>query len=177
MVIIGIIASVAVISLGALGGDPPAEKTARQIADLADLAAQEAVLQGQEYGLRIEPHAYQFLVYDGRAWSAPKDGALSGRHVLDAGVRLTLTLEGAPVTLAPTAASTDAAAATSTSTAAAATAPAPHNTLPQVLLLSSGELTPFTLAIDGVDKGAGYSVTGSLLKGIQMVAPDAHAKQ
>ena len=177
MVIMGIIASVAVLSLGALGRDPPAEKAARQIADLAGLAAQEAVMQGQEYGLRIEPHSYKFLVYDGRAWSSPTDGPLSGSHVLDDSIKLALTLEGAPVTLAAAPASSDAPATAFTQAAQTASSDSAQSTLPQVLLLSSGELTPFTLAVDGPQQGANYSVTGSLLKGIQMAAPDEHTTQ
>src|SRR5215469_3776293 len=64
LVIISIIVTVGVISLGALGRDPPAKLAAGQLADLAGLAAEQAVMQGQEYGILIEPHAYAFYIYD-----------------------------------------------------------------------------------------------------------------
>jgi len=72
VVIIGIVVLMVTLSVAALGGDPPAEKASREIADLATLASQEAVMRGQEYGLRVEPHAYAFYIYDGRRW--PRSG-------------------------------------------------------------------------------------------------------
>ena len=177
LVIISIIVTVAVISLGALGKDPPAKLAASQLADLAGLAEEQAVMQGQEYGLLIEPHAYTFYIYDGRTWTAAKDDSLFRRHAVDDQVTLTLTLDGAPVTLAPppaTVTSGSPAAGTAASVVADGSAETPK---PQLLLLSSGELQPFQIVVSGADKDSGsYTVKGTLVDGIQIVEPAATGK-
>jgi general secretion pathway protein H len=169
LVIIAILTGVAVISLGALGRDPPAKQAADQLAELMDMVSQEAIMRGQEYGLRVEPHAYQFLLYDGHTWGTPADDSLFAKHDLGDDVSFSLQLEGTPVTLAP-AAVTDATVAASTSSA-----PAGADTVtptPQVMLLSSGELTPFEITVTGADKNAPYTIKGTLVDGIQLLAPD-----
>jgi len=179
LVIIAVIVSIAVISLSALGRNPPAEKAAQQIADLAGLAAEQAVMQGQEYGLRVEPHAFEFYVYDGRQWTQTKDDELFRRHDLGPDVNLSLVLEGTPAKLAPppsTASDPTAAAAMSQSPTSAGVED-PNRPVPQVLLLSSGELLPFEIDVTGNDGRQSYVVKGSLLDGIQMIPPDDAAAQ
>ncbi len=174
LVIIGIVVGIATLSIAALGRDPPAEKAAREIADLATLASQEAVMRGQEYGLRVEPHSYAFYIYDGRRWSEVKDDPGFRRHDLGDEVTLSLELQGAPVTLAPPPA-TVAAGATAAAPAAASDATASDGVdqpLPQLLLLSSGELEPFTIRVTGVDQDKPWLVTGTLMDGIQTISPD-----
>ena len=61
MVIIAVIASIGVISVNVAARDP-AKSDSQQLADLAGLAAEQAIMQGQEYGLRLEAHAYSFYV-------------------------------------------------------------------------------------------------------------------
>ena len=171
LVIIGIVTTVALISLGSLGRDPPAKQAATQLADLAGLAAEQAVMQSQQYGLLVEPHAYAFYIYDGHGWTAAQDDSLFGRHELGDDVTLTLDLDGAPVTLAPPPATvTDAAPASGTASALASGQT--DSVKPQLLFLSSGELQPFTLTVSGVDKNGDYTVKGTLADGIQLVAPD-----
>jgi general secretion pathway protein H len=178
LVIIGIVVSIAVVSLNALGRDPPAEKAAQQIADLAGLAAEQAVMQGQEYGLRIEPHAFEFYVYDGRNWSLPKDDELFRRRELGDDVNLSLVLDGTPVKLAPPAstANQDAAAAAA-SASASASSDAADRPLPQVLLLSSGELPTFEVDVSGSGDPKDYAVKGTLADGIRMIAPGDAAEK
>ena len=172
LVIIAILTGVAVISLGALGRDPPAKKAADQLAELMDMVSQEAIMRGQEYGLRVEPHAYQFLLYDGHTWGTPADDSLFAKRDLGDDVSFSLQLEGNPVTLAPDAA-TDATAAAATNTASAgADTATPATPTPQVMLLSSGELTPFEITVMGVDKNAPYTIKGTLVDGIQLLTPD-----
>jgi general secretion pathway protein H len=177
LVIISIIVTVGVISLGALGRDPPAKLAASQLADLAGLAEEQAVMQSQEYGLLIEPHAYTFYIYDGRTWAPAKDDSLFRRHELGDEVTLTLDLDGAPVILAPppaTVADTSSPSAASAAPAADGSDDAPK---PQLLFLSSGELQPFSIIVGGVDKDSGsYTVKGTLVDGIQVTEPDVPGK-
>lgn len=170
LVIIAVIASVAVISVSALGRDPPAEKAAQQIADLTNLAAEQAVMQGQEYGLRIEAHAYEFYTYDGRRWTGVQGDDLFRRRDLGQDVSLTLKLEGTPVKLAPPP-STAEDAAPAEATAQAASVDDLNHPLPQLLLLSSGELPSFELDVTGNADSKGYVVKGTLADGICVLEP------
>ena len=86
---------------------------------------------------------------------------------------LTLQTEGTPTTLAPPPATVqDPTAATSTAPAAATGESAQTQDLPQVLLLSSGEMPPFEIDVTGAATGAVYKVVGTLSDGITVTSPD-----
>lgn len=172
MVIIAIIASIAVISINAADRDP-AKDQAQKLADLAGLAAEQAIMQGQEYGLRIEAHAYTLYSYDGRAWQPVKDDSLFYRRELGDEVSLSLQMDGAPATLAPPPATVqDLSAATTDAPATATGENQQSQNLPQVLLLSSGEMPAFEIDVTGTASGAVYKVKGSLAGGITVTAPE-----
>ena len=172
MVIIAIIASIAVISVNVADREP-AKEQAQKLADLAGLAAEQAVMQGQEYGLRIEAHAYTLYSYDGRAWQPVKDDSLFYRRELGDDVSLSLQMDGAPAILAPPPATVQDMGASTTATPAAATGESQQSqNLPQVLLLSSGEMPAFEIDVTGTVSGAVYKVKGSLADGITVTTPD-----
>lgn len=172
MVIIAIIASIAVISVNVADRDP-AKEQAQKLADLAGLAAEQAVMQGQEYGLRIEAHAYTLYSYDGRAWQPVKDDSLFYRRELGDDVSLSLQMDGAPATLAPPPATVQDMGASTTAAPAAATGESQQSqNLPQVLLLSSGEMPAFEIDVTGTATGTVYKVKGSLADGITVAEPE-----
>lgn len=172
MLIIGIITMVATISFKAVQHDP-AKGVAGQLADLAAAGAEQAMMQGQEYGLRVEQHAYSFYVYDGRQWQPVKDDSLFYRRDLGDEVTLSLQLEGTPATLAPPPATLQEAegAATSAAPAAATGGTQRQQDKPQVLLLSSGELPAFRIAVTGAATHDVYTVKGTLADGICVIDP------
>lgn len=173
MVIIAIVASFAVISLNVVGRDPPAKKAAQELADLTGLAAEQAVMQGQEYGLRLEAHGYSFYSYDGRKWSELQGDNLFHRRDLGDDVTLSLQLEGAPATLAPPPATVQAPEDATTGGAEdQASSQTEQKDLPQVLLLSSGELPPFEILVTGNASGSVYTVKGTLTDGITVIEPE-----
>ncbi|MGE5625742.1 MAG: type II secretion system minor pseudopilin GspH [Bacillota bacterium] len=167
LVIIAILTTIALLSLDIFGRDPRAEKTAQQLVDLAELASEQAQMQGQEYGLRVEPHAFQFYVYDGRRWNTADKDEIFRRRELDPDMNLNLTLEGTAVKLAPAPAS-DAAASAATSQSATSSEDA-QQPVPQVLFLSSGELPPFEIEVKS--PSASFTVKGSLAGGICVLEP------
>jgi general secretion pathway protein H len=172
MVIIAIVASLAVISLNVVGRDPPAKRAAGELADLAGLAAEQAVMQGQEYGLRIEAHGYSFYAYDGRRWSPLQGDNLFYRRDLGDDVSLSLQLEGTPATLSPPPATVQSPeAATAAGAEDQSGSQTEQKDLPQVLLLSSGELPPFEIRVTG-SSGAVYTVKGSFTDGITVIEPE-----
>jgi general secretion pathway protein H len=150
--IIAMLATVLVIKLPSIGGGGRAldEELARFTA-LVDLASDEAILEGRDLGVRIENDRYAFYAfdYDRQAW-LPLPEELRERQ-LPEGIRFELELEGRPVTLESAAAEEDG-AESEPQTAA--------GPVPQILILSSGELTPFKLTMDSEFVDYEYLITG-----------------
>ncbi|MGH8378575.1 MAG: type II secretion system minor pseudopilin GspH, partial [Gammaproteobacteria bacterium] len=167
LVIISIITAVAVLSLGSLGGNPAAKQTAQKLAALTDLVSQQAVMRGQQYGLLVSPHAYEFLLYDGSKWLVVQDDQLLRARQLDSSVTLSLQLEGTPISLPSKNQGNQDNSDDSNNNDSGKPA-----LKPQIMLLSSGEITPFKITVSGGDKQETYLVTGDLQYGIQFVPPD-----
>jgi general secretion pathway protein H len=164
LVIISIITAVAVLSLGSLGGNTATQHAAEQLADLTDLVSQQAVMRGQQYGLLIAPHGYSFMLFDGQNWSPVQGDELLRARQLENSVTLTLELEGTPIVLPTDDAQTDDSDADT----------GKKEVKPQIMLLSSGEITPFKITVSGSDQSPPYVITGDLLHGIRLTPPGAH---
>lgn len=164
LVIISIVTAVGVLSLGSLGGNPAAENAAQKLAAITDLVAQQAVMRGQQYGLRVMPHAYEFMAYDGNKWSPVNHDDLLRPRQLDSSVTLSLQLQGTEINL-PT-------AQTHADDALAADDATQNEIRPQILLLSSGEITPFKINVSGAGGKPVYQVIGDLQHGIRFVSSD-----
>ena len=106
------------------------EKLAAQMTLISD----QAVLEGREYGLAIGPHSYQWFSYDSarQSWQSQ---VLPAPEQLAEGLQLSLKLEGQALSLS-----------------GAVDEPS-EQSAPQILLLSNGELSPFSLQLRG-DRGA-----------------------
>lgn len=165
LVIISIVTAVGLLSLGSLGANPAAENAAQKLAAITDLVAQQAVMRGQQYGLRVAPHAYEFLVYDGSKWSPVSDDELLRPRQLDSSVTLSLELQGTAIHLPVSKPAGD-------DLLASDAGDNQTEIKPQILLLSSGELTPFIITLRGTDGKYSYRVTGDLQHGIRYVPPD-----
>jgi general secretion pathway protein H len=173
MVIIAIIAGVALISIGTLGRAPPAKHAAEQLSALTELASEQAVMTGEQYGLLISQHGYQFFVYDGEKWQPVQDDNTYRARHLGEDVILDLHLEGAPVKLASTAPAAGSIADSNLADTNDISDANASQVKPQIALLSSGEVTPFQLTIsDTADPTQQYVITGSLSHGIKLKAPD-----
>lgn len=165
LVIISIITAVAVLSLGSLDGNPASKQAAQQLADLTSLVSQQAVMRGQQYGLLVAPHSYTFLLYDGQNWSPVQDDDLLRERHIESSVTLALQLEGTPIVL-PT---------DNQQTSDSDVDTGKQELKPQIMLLSSGEITPFRITVSGNDQTLPYVITGDLLHGIQLESPDTHS--
>ncbi len=168
LVIVSIISAAAVLSLGALDGSPPAKHAAEQLAALADLAAQQAVMQGRQYGLRVLPHAYEFLLYDGSNWSPVQNDNLLRVRQLGNDVSLSLQLEGTAVILPKNNNKNGAGSDSNDGSGKQAIKP-------QIMLLSSGEITPFQITVSASVSSTQYLVKGDLLHGIRFLPSHASA--
>ncbi|GIX22736.1 MAG: hypothetical protein KatS3mg121_1519 [Gammaproteobacteria bacterium] len=129
VVIIAVIVAAAGLSLRDGGRDRLREE-ARRLAVLLELAQEEAVLQSRQLGLGVWEDGYGFYVFSGMVdengrpiWTPLEDPQLR-RRAFPEGLRVELYLEGRPVVL-----------------------DALPVERPQIMLLSSGESTPFELEL------------------------------
>lgn len=64
MFIVGIIAAMATLSVGVATSEKGTEKEIERIEDLLALASEQAVLQGREFGITFYQKGYEFSTYD-----------------------------------------------------------------------------------------------------------------
>ena len=130
MVIISVLIGLAVLSTGFASTSRELDSEAERLAGLIGVLTDEAVLDNREYGLRLERDAYQVLRYDeakARWLPVARDS-----HRLPEWAELTLELDGQPLVLAGSKGEKEQKKGTDQ---------------PQLLILSSGELSPFRLRL------------------------------
>jgi general secretion pathway protein H len=147
VVIIGIVTSMAVISVHVLGGDHEMDQEASRLRAVLMQVREDAMLQGQDVGLRIDARGYDFLRYDTRneRWLIVSDDPLLRERVLPDGLVAALTIESRDVKLPVRAAPTGT-----------------DQYAPQVVVQASGDLVPFEVILtrDGTEESR--RITGSV---------------
>jgi general secretion pathway protein H len=158
VVIIGIIATMAVVSTRVLGGDHEMDQEARRLSAVLGQAREEAMLQGRDIGLRVDGRGYDFLLYDNRneLWRLAEDDPLLRERRLPEGVEARLWLESREVKLASRATPTE---------------QSPAN--PQVVVLASGDASPFELRIERAGTRELRAVVGRVDGTFEILANDA----
>lgn len=159
VIIVGIVSAVVILSFGVLGDDRAMQQQARRLASLVDLASDEALMQGRDYGLEFTRQGYRFLEHDpfSRQWQEIiGDDVLRPRQI-DDDLELDLVLEDRNIVLSER------------FSAAAADEEDERNAddfAPHILIMSSGETTPFSLRIvrpsDRSEVQVEMSVTGEI---------------
>lgn len=140
VIIIGTIATVAMLSINLAGDDRDLHTEARRLMSLIEVAEDDATLQGREFGIELMHNSYRFVEYDGlnRAWAdIPGDDLLRPR-TLPEEFELQLFLEDKRVLL-------DTDPKPFNQNDASGNALATETYSPHLLVYSSGELTPFEL--------------------------------
>ncbi len=155
LVIIGIVSSFAVLSTGLTARDKPLGKESQRLLALMQMASEESVLKTEELGLIVSNDSYHFVRYDQNAWQPLKDDLYRERSLPD-NLTLDLVLEGRPIVLDDPS-QTDSKATAKSDMKDAKDKPKP----PQILFLSSGEVSPFTLTLSE-HPGAAQSVIKSV---------------
>ena len=126
MVLIGILSSLAVLSIGGGPRDRLAEE-GRRLAALVELHQQEAILTGEVRGIQFDKQGYAILGLDEQgSWRSLDATNSLIRHALPEDIVLGLWVEDRPVRLEKT-------------------------DFPQVLLLNSGEATEFVAVFSLAD--------------------------
>ncbi|HUX73907.1 MAG TPA: type II secretion system minor pseudopilin GspH [Steroidobacteraceae bacterium] len=159
VVIMAIMVSIAVLSIGVGGRDQQIDQEGRRLVGLLGLLHDRALLEGRDFGLLIEPEAYEFLVYDDvlGQWRPFDTASEFRRRSLPKGLSLQLALDSQQVVLTAAAANL------------AADAPPPA---PQLVIAASGDGTPFRLTLLRAATGAKAIVSGDALGKISLAGAD-----
>ncbi len=130
VVIIGVLAVGAVLAIGTSKRDDALETEAKRLDTLIAYVREQAELATSEFGLRCEGDRYQFLTFDKRRglWRAALEDDILRERTLPAGLRIRMRIEGREVLLSPP--------------------KTEEALLPQVMLFSNGDVTPFELTLE-----------------------------
>lgn len=154
MVLIGIIFTFAMLSMH---GDKAADlmqQESRRMQTLLNLASDEAVVKGEELAVRFRHDSYEFLRLGDSGWSSTRDGLLK-EYPMPADIELQLDVPGDPPGLGKK---------NKDDTA----------DLPQVYILSSGEMTPFSVRFrSGLSKRE-YLLEANVLGTVTVTSEDTY---
>lgn len=137
--VIAVIAGIAVVRTGDRRPELELEREAQRLQRILELARREALAGGEEWGLELTREGYGLLILDGETglWDPAAEGRDAfAAHELPEGVTLRLRIEDR--NLAPE-----------------ALGPLRGRHRPALLLLSSGEMTPFSLRVEQEARGGG----------------------
>lgn len=153
--IIGILVSVTLISVHALGRDTEIRDETTRLVGLIGAVHEQAEMEGRDFGLRFQEREYEFLAYDPRRdeWQAIEGDDLLRPRQLPPGLNLRLRLDGREAVLRP---------------------PADKNKRwpPQVQIQSSGDLSAFELKLQREDSDHEATITGNANGELEVVSVD-----
>lgn len=100
--IIGLISGIALLSLGVIGGDRGLAAETEVLANRIKLLSERAGLEGNDYGIYLEPSGYEVMRLNNRSgvWERVTNDSLLKAHPIDPTIQMRLTIEGRPVSLA-----------------------------------------------------------------------------
>ena len=149
ILIIVVIISLTVLTVKSTGRDAALDEESRRIEGLVGLLHERALLEGRDFGLLIEPAAYQFVVYDTRRnlWLMLDQEREFRHRDLPKGISFQLQLDSQTVVIKPIDRNLSNGA--------------PPN--PQIAIAASGEGTPFRLILQRDATQARTAVDGDSL--------------
>jgi len=142
VVIIAILTTIAVLSVGVLGSDRELDSEGDRFTDVIAAATEQAQLEGRDYGIWFGATRYEVLTYEqlGQTWQSVVDDRLYQSHELPAGLAMRLEMEGRPIT-------------------PASEVPGIAR-VPQVLLYASGDASPYSLTLSRDGSQSKWIVAG-----------------
>jgi general secretion pathway protein H len=164
VVIMAIVISLVILSVGTTGRDTQLDEESRRIEGLIGLLHERALLEGRDFGLRIEPAAYEFVVYDARRdrWLTLDQEHEFRHRQLPKGLSFQLELDSQIVVIKPI------------DRTLASDQPPPA---PQLGIAASGEGTPFRLTLQRDGTTAKATVDGDALGKLTRVGSDHQEKR
>jgi general secretion pathway protein H len=167
VVIVAVVASIAVLSLGILGDDRELRTEVRRLISLVEVAQDEAMLQGREFGLEVMTGSYRFVEYDaftGQWTELFGDDVLRLRQ-LPEGMEFELYLDGQRIVL-------DADPASTEDPAEESRRDLTEDYAPHVFVYSSGDMTPFELRLLRPDLEQTIAMRAGILGTLEVVDED-----
>jgi general secretion pathway protein H len=163
LLIIGAVISLAVLSVNSTGRDSQLDEESRRIEGLVGLLHERALLEGRDFGLRIEPAAYEFVFYDTRRnrWLMMDQEREFRHRELPKGITFQLQLDSQTVVIKPIDRNL--------------TSGDPPG--PQVAIAASGEGTPFRLILQRDATQAKAVVDGDALGKVSREGSNKVAKR
>jgi general secretion pathway protein H len=157
VIIIGIISAVTLMSFGLLGGDDRnLEQDARRLSSLIQVVNDDAVMQGRDFGIEVMLAGYRWVEHDPylNQWFEVADDEVMRTRELEDGTEFELYIEEHRVLLEEEAKDTE----------TDEDEPGRDLTddyLPHILVLSSGDITPFELRLVRASDRAEVTLTMS----------------
>ncbi|MGD9843254.1 MAG: type II secretion system minor pseudopilin GspH [Steroidobacteraceae bacterium] len=170
IVIVGIVLTMAGLSMGVLGRDNEIEDQAKRLQAVINQVREESELQGHDIGLLIEQNGYFFMRYDYAThhWQVMSNDELTAYRKLPDGLQFRLWLEGREVVVKTheqnkelLARVSSSSSSSSSSAATDANTALKDDVVPQVAILSSGELSPFELRLARDDGEFSWRLIGA----------------
>jgi len=146
VLIIGVMLTVSVMSLRSDSHAELLQLEATRMMALLDLASQEAVMRSEQLAVRFSDDGYEFMLLQGGHWSQLEDDRPLRPRKFPDDIELRLELEDNPP---PSLVSEE-------------------SDLPQVFLLSSGEMTPFVVTLFSPGTEQRFHIKGSLMGRLEL---------
>ncbi len=155
VVIIAVLTSLAVLSVGVLGKDRGLDAEGERYADVAAAALEQAELEGRDFGIHFAANRYEVLTYVTRRqrWESVADDRLYAVHDLPAGIAVQLEIEGRPIQFSEDKPGVE--------------------RVPQVLLYSSGDVSPYRLSFGREGSADSWTVAGDADGTLKVTHPGA----
>jgi general secretion pathway protein H len=164
VVLIGIILTFVVGSVGDGGRSDRIQREAQRLTALVELVGEEAVLKSSMIGLRFSDHDYEFMRYGEEQWQQVGDDALLKPREIDTTIVMQLQVDGFGVALGE---------ATQDENPGGEEV-GDKGPQPQVIFMPSGERTPFELSLLYEDDKSGYLLSVPLLGSVEQQRVEAH---
>jgi general secretion pathway protein H len=159
MVLIGIIFSFAMLSMRGDDISVLMQQETQRMETLINLASDEAVIRGEELALRFRDDGYEFLLLGNSGWETVNDGLLKD-YVMPADIELRLDVSG-DLPVLPRQADEE-----------AEDEDEDEEDPPQVFILSSGEVTPFSVLFQSGLSNREYLLDTSVLGAVTVTSEE-----
>lgn len=160
MVLIGIIFSFAMLSMRGDDISVMMQQESQRMETLLNLASDEAVIRGEELALRFRDDGYEFLLLGNDGWQTVNDGLLKD-YAMPADIELRLDVSGDLPVIAKRKDATDDEEEEDD-----------EESPPQVFILSSGEVTPFSVLFQSRLSNREYLLDTSVLGAVTVTSEE-----
>lgn len=164
VMIVGIVMSIAVLSLSLAGDDREVRKEARRLMTLMQLAQDDAMMQGRDFGIEFMRDAYRFVEFDPltNQWGEPLGDEALRQWQLPDNYELSVFVEDKRIALAsePGRLQQEEDEQRDVRT---------ERYVPHLFIFSSGESTPFELLITRVSDNVTVGMEGDLLGNVEFI--------